>query len=301
MEEVKQIGPVANRAGRAYLTPPHFLPKQDKQTPILRLVLGYNNSDKWHIPTYLPELASVCSRERYETFSAELARVMRDGEAMLCWDYCSYYCCLCTLGLSCLPKMTFTSTVKGQLQEVCDRFNQEWKLPPGTLSAVSCASNSPITVTEVGLESIPVDEKGEPMLDNIGLKNVISPELLRAGICLRHARLYGTVAQVNGVPVYVSRNAHLAIAPGEHLQARREIEIINMLDQDFVAWPPLGFSINVRLTNPLLFQLWPRRVDIQSIESRIDAVHAVQDRAAAAAHGTQNQVAGMIMSAFNRH
>jgi hypothetical protein len=290
---------VANRAGRIYLNPPHFLPAHEKQTPILRLCLGYNHSGLWQIPDFVGELASVCGGpEQYRAFAAELAQAMRQGEVDIGWEHFSYYCCPCTLGLSCLPVRVFRSSLKSRLQAVCDRFTEAWDLPAGTLTAEAVGSNSPRPLSEAGLGAIPVDEQGVPMIDNIGQENVISPELLRAGICLSHARLFGMVVYVNGIPAYVSPNTRLAIPYGEHLKVERELQIIDMIDQDFLAWPPLGFSINVRLKDPQLFQLWPRRVDLRTMDARLDVVHAEQDRKAAAVHGVQHQMAAAIMSAI---
>jgi hypothetical protein len=120
----------------------------------------------------------------------------------------------------------FRSSLKSRLQAVCDSFTEAWDLPAGTLTAEAVGSNSPRPLSEAGLGAIPMDEQGVPMIDNIGQENVISPELLRAGICLSHARLFGMVVYVNGIPAYVSPNTRLAIPYGEHLKVERELQII---------------------------------------------------------------------------
>lgn len=261
--EVNQVGPLNNRAGRIYLVPAHFKSsdEDDKWSPVLNLCLGYNSQNLWRIPNYVPELSQLCSASQYKDLCEDLANTMMIQEQSIFWEYFGFWCCLCTLGLSTLPGKLNKEATASALQRVCDEHSQKWGVPPGTLEIINVNSNSPIHVKEAGLDAIPIDETGQPLLDNIGGNNLISPDLLRIGIVLNHVRLYGTYASVNGIPVYV--NPVLGIAPGEHLQMERELQIIDQLDQDFVSWPPLGFSVRVRLRDPLLFQMWPMRNSIQ--------------------------------------
>ena len=93
--------------------------------------------------------------EQYRTFAAELAQAMRQGEVDIGWEHFSYYCCPCTLGLSCLPVRVFRSSLKSRLQAVCDRFTEAWDLPAGTLTAEAVGSNSPRPLSEAGLGAFP--------------------------------------------------------------------------------------------------------------------------------------------------
>jgi len=285
------MGVIENRGGRVYLCPPYFLPEKDKKTPILNLCLGYGHENSWRIPNYVPELAPVCSPEQYKAFSIDLADVLKQNEMSTFWEYFGCYCCLCTLGLSCLPSYCFKDGVRTKLQEVCNRHSKAWGQREGTLTIELVSSNSSGPAREVGLMSIPVDEAGTPMLDNPAQRNVISPELLRARIAMKHASVYGTSASINGIPVYCDHQ--LGIAPGEHLNMQKELEIIDMVDQDFVPWPPLGFSVRIRLTDPLLFQLWPRRVDKARMDPRW-AGQAAGDTGMQIAPQLQQQIAGYV-------
>lgn len=251
--QVEEIGTVKNRAGRIYLTPPYFLAKTERTTPILNLCLGYNIEGKWRIPNYVPELSSVCTAAQYKAFAQELATTMKANEMNMCWEQFAVYCCLCTLGLSCVPTRCFKERLRSMVQAVCDRHAQQWHRPTGTLIAHQCGSQDMVTVKEAGLWAIPVDETGSLMLDNLARQNKISPEAIKAAIAKEAQERHEAYLRANKI-IFETE-----LFPTSNHRPEQIIEIIDKMDQDMVLWPPMGLTIQVRLSDLRVMQMWPTR------------------------------------------
>ena len=245
--------------GKIFLIPPRFLNDDEKQTPHLFVCVGPASENKWAIPPYVPEMNGLLSADEYSAIMRDFAAVYRDNLISQECLYFQYFCCICTLGLSCVYPCYHKQSFKSKLQAILDRHKATWSNPAASqaITLVSHSVANAIPLSEVGADSIPLDQNGEPHIENIGQKNILSPDTLRDLQILNHLRFSGSLTTVNGIPVQAHIRRPIIV---NRLELERQLAIINAVDQLFVEWPPLGFSLKIKMQDPLLFIKWPQRI-----------------------------------------